>query len=305
MGTGALGQIAQALQQRVGARRNKTRGDDGQHALLRVGRVGTQPVHKGLGVGHGLGRTGVFVIRWALRGLIHGHLAHQRALAVGQAALGQHLVARVVHGAKVHGGGGAVGQQRRHDHVVHTLGKRGVAVARLQREGVVLKPDFQRHIQRFAVLRPLGGMHMQIHHAGQQVATSRQTAQRTGSRMGGLRSLPARVVLLQHRLNHALRIHTDQYIGLHPQLVGRRRVEGRALQRPGGRHITSCCGSRRRGSKQSHGQSRGSQAVPASKAPCRWQSAQKTMHPCLQTWVRQRGMYPVPRVACRHGAACP
>ena len=191
MGAGALGQVAQALQQLVRARRNKARRDDGQHALVGVVRVGTQPVHKGFGIGHGLGGAGVLVVRRALRGLVHGHLAHQRTLAVGQAALGQHLVASVVHAAKVHGGGGAVGQQRGHDHVVHALCERRVAVARLQREGVVLQPDLQRHIQRLAVLRPLRRVHMQVHHAGQQIAASGQAAQRACGGMGLFLLCPA------------------------------------------------------------------------------------------------------------------
>ena len=152
---------------------------------------------------------------------------------MGQAAFGQHLVAGVVHAAKVHGGGGAVGQQRGHDHVVHALCKGRVAVTRLQREGVVLQPDFQGHIQRLAVLRPLRRVHMQVHHAGQQIAASGQAAQRACGGMGLFLLCPAWVAVLNHGLNHALRIHADQHIGLHAQLVGRGRIKGRALQRPG------------------------------------------------------------------------
>ena len=96
-----MGDLSQPLQQRVGAARHEAWRDRRMHqrppARLHLG----QPLDEAPGVGDRRICIGIAIKIRALRGIVHRHLADQRALAAVQADFGQHQIGLDMDGAEI------------------------------------------------------------------------------------------------------------------------------------------------------------------------------------------------------------
>ncbi|OIQ68908.1 hypothetical protein GALL_494940 [mine drainage metagenome] len=170
----ALCQRAQTLQGRIGAGGNEARCHDGLHQCRSVGRVASDVTDQVFRAAHGLIRRGVAVKIGTLLGVIHHHLADQRALAGLQADIGENTRGLLMNGRKIQRRGGAIGNQVVDQQAIAFSGKGHISVASFQRKGIFLQPDLERDVERAAELRVLRRVNMQVDESRQQIGAFRQ-----------------------------------------------------------------------------------------------------------------------------------
>jgi hypothetical protein len=175
-----LGQCSQSFKRRIGAGRDEARGDDGQDTSLAIIGMRVDIVDQRPCTLDGRFRRGVAIVVRAFVHIVHRHLADQRALALLKADVGQRTGRILVHGGEIERRGRAVGEQIIDQQAIAAPCEGEVFVAGLQREGVFLQPDFQRHVEGAAELRVLRGMDVKIDKAGDQVRAGWQGDQLTG-----------------------------------------------------------------------------------------------------------------------------
>ena len=222
-GAGRRRQLAEPLEQGIGAGRDEPGGDDRLHEPGSAGEAADLVDRPGAGL-HPEECVGVPVPGRCAGRMVHRHPADEGPLAVASTGRGQRGRRRLVDARVVHGGGGPGGEQRGHHRLPHVVGELRVGEAGLERERVVEEPFLQWAVEGGRELGPLRGVDVGVDQPGDEdlVRGQGHVGPVVGPGSGDGRDQP-------------LVVHRDEQLG-GGEGVGRRRLEDPGPDREGPAH---------------------------------------------------------------------